>query len=130
MGITKFSFIFILPLFYSIANANYYCTSWTEQSRVTCIFAGRSAKVYERQCENPCWYSNNGNSNWGSHCDMEIICSPRPPNEFSGLCSDWVQESGVSCRNPNTDNFENKWVRACTVGLRTDWCSNERPPFH
>jgi len=110
------------------AMANY-CSDWTETRGVSCIFNGRSANIYERQCENPCWMGTNGRGNWGPTCDLEKICSPVAPSSFQGQCSDWYQDRSVTCRNPNTSRWESKWTRACTVGLKTEWCSNDRPDF-
>lgn len=113
-------------LFSLSAFANY-CSEWAEQRGISCIFNGRSAKVYARQCENPCWMGPNGRGNWGPSCDLERICSPVEPSEFNGVCSEWFENSSVTCHNPNTNSWERQWNRVCTVGLKTTWCSNKYP---
>lgn len=116
--------LMISMLFVSSAFAqNYYCTEWTKQRSVSCVYAGRSADVWQRQCENPCRI----NREYGPHCDLERICVDVNPNELSTPCSPWVKESSTSCPNPNTGSFEQKWVRACQIGLATTWCSDKNP---
>ena len=59
------------------------CTEWTKTRGVTCIFAGGTGYVYERQCENPCWYnSRTRRGNMGPGCDQERVCFTRNPEEF------------------------------------------------
>lgn len=100
----------------------YFCTKWTKQSGLSCVFGGRSANVWARQCENPCSWNNHD-----PNCDIDRICHNENPNEFQSTCSEWVAERGVSCSNPNTSRWEQKWVRACQKGLVTIWCSDEDP---
>ncbi len=104
------------------------CTSWTQTSGVSCIFAGNSGNLWERQCENTCAIGRHG-SGWGSQCEAETICMPADsnPNQLSRACTDWTAEDGVTCRNPNTGNWEQHWVRSCQVGFSTTWCSDENP---
>jgi hypothetical protein len=106
----------------------YKCTEWTAQSGISCIFAGNNADVFERQCENPCWNSpRTRTGNWGPNCDKERVCSLKNPSSFSGVCSKWVRQRSVTCRNPNTNRWEDSWKRVCTVGLKESWCSDANP---
>lgn len=98
------------------------CTKWTQTRSTTCVFAGQSSNVWERQCENPCGWRD-----FGPHCDVERLCHPQDPNLFSSSCSEWTKLSGTTCRNPNTGDWEQKWERACQTGLATSWCSDEDP---
>ena len=126
----KIKVIFLLmTLFMSFSSsANFKCTDWTKTRGITCIFAGERANVYERQCENYCWYnSRTRQGNWGPDCDREKVCYPESPANFRGLCGPWIEHDGITCRNPNTGKWEQKWVRACTVGLKESWCSDEYP---
>lgn len=113
-----------LPIF---AADNYACSPWTKQDGYSCIFAGESANIYKRQCENDCHGGRNGNGNMGPDCDMEVVCHFNSPDSFPGVCSDWAQLSGVTCYDPTTQSWEQEWVRACTVGLRETWCSHVAP---
>lgn len=99
----------------------YFCTEWSEQN-FTCVYGGRSAKVWARQCENVCTYRN-----YGPQCDLDRICLDQNPNDLQSTCSRWVKESGMSCVNPNSGQFQQKWVRACQKGLAMTWCSNVNP---
>lgn len=98
------------------------CSAWTEQESVVCIFAGETANLYRRQCENPCLLGYPGQA-----CDQEQVCHFDNPDDFRTVCSEWVQESNMTCYNPNSNSFEQRWVRACTVGLRESWCSDVDP---
>ena len=52
------------------------CTEWEEQNGISCIFGGRSAKVFRRQCENACWYNpvtRRGNRKRGHWSAPDII---------------------------------------------------------
>lgn len=116
-------FVILMTLLISSAQAsNYYCTKWTKQNGVSCIFGGDRGSVWARQCENPCHYRN-----VGPHCDIEKVCSNVNPDTFENGCSRWVKERGVTCHNPSTGRWEQKWVRACEIGLATTWCSDEDP---
>ncbi len=106
---------------------NFKCTHWTAQNGISCLMAGSFAPIYARQCENPCWKNSNGGGNWGPNCDMEQVCSLKHPGSFTGKCSEWIAERSLSCFNPSTNKWEQRWVRACTVGLREDWCSDTDP---
>lgn len=112
---------------FTASASDYKCSDWARKSGVTCIFAGSSADVWERQCENNCWRGRYGRGNWGPNCDMERVCSPESPKTFQSVCSEWVEHSSVSCRNPSTGDWEQKWVRVCTVGLKETWCSDDDP---
>jgi hypothetical protein len=101
---------------------SYFCTEWTQLRSYSCIFAGRSAAVWARQCENVCQFRD-----YGPHCDLDRICSFEDPNQLSRPCTEWVKDYGTSCANPNTGRFEQKWVRACQIGLATTWCSDKNP---
>lgn len=115
--------LFLLTLFATSAFAqNYYCSDWARQNGYSCVFGGRNASVWERQCENPC-----GLRNQGPQCDVVKICFDKNPNEINSYCSEWVRESGVSCHNPMTGRWEQKWVRVCDIGLATSWCSDQNP---
>ena len=109
------------------AGETYKCTAWTKQDGVSCIFAGEEANIFKRQCENPCHQDRSGNGNMGPNCDMEDLCHFNDPSTFNGVCSDWTPVSGVTCYDPNSQSWEQKWVRSCTVGLRDTWCSREIP---
>lgn len=119
----------ILLSFGSNAEAsNYKCTEWEKQDSVSCIFAGKSANIYKRQCENACWYNPvTRRGNMGPNCDQERVCHPENPETFSSECSEWVKVRGVTCYDPNTQDWEQKWQRACTVGIKESWCSRANP---
>jgi hypothetical protein len=117
--------LFVLSLaLLSNAFAQNYCTEWTAQRHVSCVFMGNSATSWERQCENPCGWRD-----WGPHCQAETICMKGDPNELETPCTKWERYSGETCYNPGSGKWEQKWGRACQVGLRTTWCSDERPEF-
>jgi hypothetical protein len=101
---------------------SYFCTEWTLLSSYSCVFAGRSSALWARQCENVCQFRD-----YGPHCDLDRIWSLDDPNKLSRPCSKWVKEFGMSCSNPNTGRFEQKWVRVCQIGLATTWCSDQDP---
>ncbi|MFA6238031.1 MAG: hypothetical protein WC635_11930 [Bacteriovorax sp.] len=103
------------------ANASSYCSEWTQQDRITCIFAGESANFYRRQCENPCGRYDSG------ACQKEEACYFDNPQTFESPCSEWTPVRGVTCYDPNSQSWEQSWVRACTIGLRETWCSREKP---
>lgn len=115
-------FFFLMLVTSSALAQNYYCTEWTRQSGYSCVFAGRNAQVWGRQCENPCHYRN-----YGPQCDLVKLCFDKNPNDFVSGCSDWVKDSGVTCHNPSTGRWEQKWARVCDTGLGTTWCSDENP---
>ena len=119
--------VLCLCLSLSTQAANYSCTKWTKQNNISCSFGGDWAEVYARQCENPCGVWGFGNSNFGPHCDLLSICIDTDPNELTEDCSPWKKEDSVSCYNPNSNSFQQKWVRACTVGLADTWCSDKNP---
>lgn len=98
------------------------CSEWTRTSGATCTFAGDSAQVWQRQCENPC-----GLSAYGLGCDLVRFCHNEDPNILGNSCTKWSREPGTSCYSPNTNNWEQKWVRACQTGIATTWCSDEGP---
>lgn len=99
----------------------YFCTEWSEQN-YSCDYGGRNAKVWARQCENVCTFQN-----YGSHCDINRLCYDQNPNDLKTACSRWVRVSSISCVNPNSGQFEQKWVRVCQKGLATTWCSDINP---
>lgn len=101
---------------------NYYCSKWQKQRSMTCVYAGDAAHVWSRQCENPCHWRN-----YGPSCDIERLCLDEDPNDLVSECSVWKKESGITCNNPATGRWEQKWTRACQTGLRTSWCSDEDP---
>lgn len=124
----KLSFILVFLFSVSALAESHKCTEWTRTSGVSCVFAGSSASVYERQCENPCFrLPRNRGGNWGPDCQKERVCSDKDPRNFTSVCSEWVRVSGVTCRNPNTGDWEDQWKRVCTVGLKERWCSDEDP---
>lgn len=127
MSIKSMMIIFTLFVSSEVIASNGKCTEWTKTRGVSCIYAGRSANVYERQCENYCWRGRHNQGNWGPDCDRQRVCHFNDPDTFQDVCSEWIKQSGTSCRNPNTGDWEQKWVRACTVGLREDWCSDSNP---
>ena len=111
----------------SSAYANNSCTDWTQTRGVSCVFAGDWGNLWQRQCLNPC---HNRNSSY--QCDKESICvdSHTNPNQLSSSCTDWTKDSGVSCLNVNTGNWEQRWIRACQTETATQWCSEDKPPFN
>ncbi len=115
----------LLSLQSVFAKPDYYCTKWTRQSGVSCVFGGRNADVWARQCENPCSFNNRD-----PQCDIDRLCLDLNPNDIQGACSAWVRESSMTCNNPNTGRWEQKWIRACQKGLATVWCSDEDPNQH
>ena len=122
-------FVLVLLTFGSQAKASEYkCTEWTKVSGISCIFAGRSADVFRRQCENACWYnSRTRRGNMGPSCDQERVCHTESPATFTSECSKWTEQRGTTCHNPNTGDWEQSWKRACTVGIKESWCSYEDP---
>lgn len=115
------SFVFFALLVAGTAFASN-CTDWTRTSGVNCLFAGRTVDLWVRQCENPC-----GRRNYGAHCDLEDFCHNENPNFLETTCSEWTKEPGVTCRNPNTGDWEQRWTRSCQRGLETTWCSDTNP---
>lgn len=103
------------------------CSPWTEQDGVVCIFAGETASLYRRQCENACGFGIPEQSDGDAHCNREQVCHFNSPNTFRTVCSDWVKESNMNCYNPNSGSLEQLWVRACTINLRESWCSDMDP---
>lgn len=122
-------FALVLLTFGTQANASEYkCTEWEKQDGISCIFAGRSADVFKRQCENACWYNPvTRRGNMGPGCDQERVCHPENPATFTSECSEWVKVRGVTCYDPNEESWEQKWQRACTVGIKESWCSKANP---
>lgn len=120
-------FIFVSLFLFSAAQADRSCTDWTQTKSVSCIFAGSFANLWQRQCLNPCGFRHGSND-----CDNESICvDPKTnPNNLSSHCTDWSKESSVTCLNPNTGDWEQKWVRACQTGVATSWCSDNKPDLH
>ncbi len=114
----------LLTLTQSLFASDYYCQKWGKAPSVTCVFAGRSADVWERQCENPCNYRN-----FDPSCDMERVCLNEDPNLLTTACSAWKKESSMTCLNRSTARWEQKWVRVCQIGLATTWCSDEDPNY-
>ena len=114
-------FIFLSTMNIAFAQ-NYHCSQWKEQSGVSCIFAGERASVWVRQCENPCRWNN-----YGPTCDIERLCLDENPGKLQSTCSPWKKERGVTCHNPSTGDWEQKWSRGCQSGLATSWCSDENP---
>lgn len=119
---------FLAVILFTFTNVSfsqdYHCTSWSKRQGVSCIFAGNSASFWARQCENPCGWRN-----FGPHCDIERLCLDENPNRLAESCSAWKKERGVTCQNPATGDWEQKWVRGCQIGLATTWCSDENPNF-
>lgn len=113
----------------TIQASEYECTTWEKNRGVSCIFAGRSAQVWSRRCENACWYNpRTRRGNWGPECDRTRFCHPTVnPNEMLSECTDWVQEKGVICHNPISDDWEDKWVRRCLNGRREQICRDDNP---
>lgn len=118
----KLTLMVLMALLTSWSASANYCTKWTKVSGISCVFNGSSTDLWQRQCENVCHYRN-----YGAHCDLERFCHNDNPNQLQGSCTKWTKESGVTCYNPNTSNWEQKWSRACQTGLATTWCSDENP---
>lgn len=116
------SLFVLLSISQSVFANEYRCQKWGKASGITCVFAGRNANVWERQCENPCTIRN-----FDPKCDLERICLDENPNELTSVCSEWKEESSMTCLNRSSGRWEQKWVRACQVGLATSWCSDENP---
>lgn len=122
----KFTLLGLLILLgIQMANAQYYCSEWTRTPGNTCIFAGSNVQVWQRQCENPCGWRDHGPG-----CDLVSFCHEEDPNTLETSCTAWTRERGMTCFNPSTNNWEQKWIRACQVGLATTWCSEEDPNNH
>ncbi len=121
--------LFLGLLFFGhFAKAQSSCTDWTKTRNVSCVFAGDMADLWKRQCLEPCGYRSGSNG-----CANESICVERNinPNQLASNCTDWTQESGVTCLNVNSGDWEQRWVRACQAGfVALQWCSNERPPSY
>jgi hypothetical protein len=114
--------------FRGLEASEYKCTEWKAQRSTTCIFAGSRASVYKRQCENACWYnSRTRQGNMGAECDQEKVCHPSNPANFGDVCSEWIKVGGITCYDPNTESWEQKWQRACTIGIKEHWCSRANP---
>lgn len=103
------------------------CTPWVKQSGITCTFGNTSAFAWNRKCDTACWGNWVGGGNWGPDCDREELCSPVNPDEFRGECGEWTRQSGVSCQNPKTGDWEQAWNRACKTGESELACSKETP---
>jgi hypothetical protein len=114
-------YLFVSVLFFQKAQADHFCTLWTKTLGVSCVFNGNYAELWERQCENSC-----GNF-YGPQCDLPAICMNGNPNELKTDCTSWVKEDGFTCRNPNSDRWEQSWIRSCKVGLAAKWCSDKDP---
>jgi hypothetical protein len=119
--------IAIIIISFVASASDYKCSEWTKRAGVSCVFAGSSADSWERQCENSCWRGRYGLGNWGPECDLERVCSPEDPRKFQSVCSEWIEDASVTCRNPSTGDWEQKWARVCTVGVKETWCSDEDP---
>ena len=110
-------------------NAQSACsTNWEKKEGTTCVFAGNDANSYTRECSNTCWIRRN-RRNWGPHCNVDAICFPKNPAELKSVCSKWYQESGVTCLNSGSGDWEQKWVRVCTRGFQLEACSKKYPRF-
>jgi len=123
--------LFVLsPLYSSFANNNGDCTPWKKRSGATCTVLGDSANIYERSCEQACWYNaRTRQGNMGPACDREWVCHTSDPTPFNGGCGPWVKRrvSSSTCYSPRDGDWQAKWVRACTVGLAQKTCSKENP---
>lgn len=106
-------FVLAITAFSTFAGETPSCTSWQKQQNLSCVFAGQFADVYERQC--------------ASHYGKERLCHFNDPATFNGVCSEWTAESGISCYNPNTQSWDQKWVRSCTVYAKESACSAVAP---
>ena len=122
---TKFFVVLFLLLATLSANAsNGECSSWKKANGVSCIFAGDSANIYRRSCEKNCWRGRHGRGNWGPKCDRERVCHTSNPKTYRSTCSKWTMVDGVTCRNKRTGDWEQKWARACTVGVTESRCTD------
>lgn len=101
------------------------CSPWTTDGS-TCLFAGKDANSYTRKCSNECWVQER-RRNWGPHCNMETACFFKNPDSFSAICSAWTPESGVTCENPETHDWEQMWERVCKNGLEMKYCNRTNP---
>ncbi len=111
-----------------LASSDKECTPWTKEESVTCLFAGQDAFLFKRTCENICYrLPRNRGGRWGADCNQESVCSLDHPDSFGSVCSAWVLERGTICKNLNSNEWEDKWVRVCTVGLDESTCSNQNP---
>jgi hypothetical protein len=124
----KLLFITLLSIFSLaiMAKETKHCSPWTQQIGISCVFANQSAKDYKRQCDNPCGRYDSFNERIGT-CSKEETCHFQNPDTFESVCSEWTELSGISCYNPNSQSWQQEWVRACTVNLKETWCSSERP---
>ena len=88
------------------------CTDW-RRSKDSCIFNSGFVDVWVRDC---------------AEQDVKTrLCSPYDPNEFLGVCSEWIEERAMSCLNSDTNSLEQKWIRVCHTGMDNIRCSREKP---
>ena len=103
------------------------CSNWQKEDGVTCIFAGRDASSYTRQCSDPCRVVIYGHPKNDPNCKREQVCHFDDPSTFIGNCSSWTRVDSVTCYNADSGTWEQQWARACTVGFKDTACSSEMP---
>lgn len=103
------------------------CSSWTKEDGVICIFAGRDANSYTRQCDDACRVVVYGQPKNDPNCNREQACHFNNPSTFKSNCSEWIQVDGVICQNSNSGAWQQQWARACTTGFKDIACSSEMP---
>lgn len=97
------------------ANERGNCTRWEKRTGYSCVFNGRTAPQWVRQCSH--------------QFDNTIACMQEDPNTLAGACTQWYQsQDGVrSCYNGI--KWERRWVRGCTKALlNEEFCSDTINP--
>ena len=118
--------ILILILLTLDTTAFAYCTNWTQTHGTSCVFNSNFGSLWERQCTETCQYHG-----MTTNCNYETFCAAGDlnPNQMQSSCTDWVAQSGTSCRNPNSGDWEQSWIRSCQTNYKTEWCSKQKPNF-
>ena len=90
------------------------CTEWKAERGVSCVFAGRDARVWKRNCsaaeEKFQCRRRPGNNPPIEPCLSEVVCFNYSPDQMESACSEWIKERGVTC---GVDRKPVVWRRAC-----------------
>jgi hypothetical protein len=120
----------IAIVFYSTFAISHYiddssCSPWVQQKGISCNFAGRKAKAWERSCSDTTLICE-----WRDMdlCLKEHLCSLEDPNLMEDICTDWVRHKDVTCLNKKSQRWEKAYKRACTIGnIKDQLCSDKGP---
>ncbi|MEQ1878388.1 MAG: hypothetical protein ABL958_17225 [Bdellovibrionia bacterium] len=106
-----FTLVAALPAFASHGP----CTKWEKKPSITCIFNGKSASEWVRQCFHQ----------W----DNTVACMQQDPNTLTGACTKWMQSEDGIRQCFNGLKWERRWVRGCTERLLVEqFCSDSIDP--